>query len=777
MRNIIKRDGTSVKFDISKISAAITKAFVHTQEVEMEHLYTTSDKLADEVCDILDRNYQDPVNIEDVQNEVENMLALEGYMKTAKAYIVYRAERTRQREKNSDLMKKLHEIDTSDARKSDTKRDNANVDGNTAMGSMLQFGSEGSKSYNQLYVLDPEASNAHSDGDIHIHDLDFYTRTATCCQIDLSKLFKDGFSTGHGFLREPQAIMSYAALAAIAIQANQNDMHGGQSIANFDRDMAKGVRITFRKSLIRHLEDTVETLANEHIDAKEIIQKVEKDIGEELGMSFCDDPGDTISLIAEELALQCGRNSQFYIPHIVTDFKKSYRDTKKQTFQAMESFIHNMNTMHSRAGAQVPFSSINYGTDTSVEGRLVTHCVLQTTLEGLGKGETPIFPIQIFRLQKGVNAMPEDPNYDLFTLALKCSAKRLFPNFSFQDATFNKQYWKEGKPETEIAYMGCRTRVMGNVHDPEREIAYSRGNLSFTTINLPRLAIESGGDMDIFWNNLDVMLNLVLRQLVHRYKTISTKNPRNMPFLMTQGVWLDSEKLSPNDTIEEVLKHGTLTIGFIGLAETLKSLTNAHHGESKDAQALGLEIVKHMRDFCDKKAQEIKMNVTLIATPAEGLSGRFVKIDKKRFGVIDGVTDKEFYTNSYHVPVEYGISIHDKIDIEAPYHALTNAGHISYVEVDGNLSDNIEAFRQIIYHMLEANCGYGAVNHPIDSDPVCGYHGIIKDICPRCGRKETPEHPFERLRRITGYLVGTLNRFNDAKKAEEASRVKHDGRP
>ena len=453
--------------------------------------------------------------------------------------------------------------------------------------------------------------------------------------------------------------------------------------------------------------------------------------------------------------------------------QQAVKETDRATYQAMESLIHNLNTMHSRAGAQTPFSSINYGMDTSPEGRLVMKNILLATEAGLGNGETPIFPIQIFRVKEGVNYNPEDVNYDLFKLAIRCSAKRLFPNFSFVDAPFNLQYYKEGRPETEIAYMGCRTRVIGNVVDPEREICNGRGNLSFTSINLPRLAIESKGDIDLFFKKLDNMVNLCIDQLLERFEQQCKKKVKNAPFLMGQGVWIDSDNLDWEDEVREVLKHGTLSMGFIGLAETLKSLIGKHHGESEEAQKLGLKIVGHLRERMDEESQKRKLNFTLLATPAEGLSGRFVNIDKKRYGIIEGITDRDYYTNSFHVPVYYPISAYDKIAIEAPYHALTNAGHISYIEMDGDPTENLDAFERVIRCMKEKGIGYGSVNHPVDRDPVCGFSGIIGDQCPGCGRHENDGVPFDRIRRITGYLVGTLDRFNNAKRAEEHDRVKH----
>ena len=452
--------------------------------------------------------------------------------------------------------------------------------------------------------------------------------------------------------------------------------------------------------------------------------------------------------------------------------RNAYRDTDKKTYQAMKALVHNLNTMHSRAGAQIPFSSINYGTDTSPEGRMVMRNLLLATEAGLGNGETPIFPIQIFKVKEGVNYNPGDPNYDLFKQACKVSAERLFPNFSFIDAPYNLKYYKEGHPETEIAYMGCRTRVIGNVYDPSREIVNGRGNLSFTTINLPRLGIKHSGDIDGFYKELDKTIDLVIEQLLERFEIQASKKVHNFPFLMGQGIWIDSDTLDKNDEIREILKHGTLSVGFIGLAECLKALTGAHHGESEESQKLGLEIIGHMRDRLDETSRQFNMNFTLLATPAEGTAGRFVNIDRDLYGTIEGVTDREYYTNSFHVPVYYQTTAFHKIKTEAPYHELTNAGHITYIELDGDPTQNLEAFEKIIRAMKEAGVGYGSINHPVDRDPVCGYTGIIGDTCPKCGREEG-DIKFQRIRRITGYLVGTLDRFNDAKRAEERDRVKH----
>ena len=440
----------------------------------------------------------------------------------------------------------------------------------------------------------------------------------------------------------------------------------------------------------------------------------------------------------------------------------------------MEALIHNLNTMNSRAGAQTPFSSINYGTDTSPEGRMVIKNVLLAQEAGLGNGETPIFPIHIFKIKEGINYNKDDINYDLFKLACRVSAKRLFPNFSFLDAPYNLQYYKEGDYNTEVAYMGCRTRVIGNVYDPTREIVTGRGNLSFTSINLPRLAIKADHNVGAFFDMLDEMMDLTIEQLLHRFKIQSQKKVRNFPFLMGQGVWIDSDKLSADDTVGEILKHGTLSVGFIGLAETLKALIGKHHGESEEARELGLEIIQAMRNRLDEECKRTGLNFSLLATPAEGLSGRFVRMDAERYGIIEGVTDREYYTNSFHVPVYYPISAFEKIKIEAPYHALTNAGHISYIELDGDPMENLDAFEKVVRCMKEAGIGYGSINHPVDRDPVCGYTGIIGECCPMCGRKENSDDvAFDRIRRITGYLVGTIDRFNNAKRAEVNDRIKH----
>ena len=745
IQSIIKRDGRVVLYDQNKIAAAILRAL----EVSRDGNAADAARVANDVQRELEgRISGDAPNIELIQDTVEKQLMNHGFNAAAKAYILYRANRTRAREANTHLMKTIDEITNIDARISDMKRDNANIDGNTAMGSMLQIGSAGAKAYNEMYLLRPEHAKAYREGDIHIHDFDFYSLTTTCCQIDILKLFHGGFSTGHGYLREPQSIQSYAALAAIAIQSNQNDQHGGQSIPNFDYGMAEGVAKTYRKAFTRRVRDALEDyldLADESENISAIIAAAESTTGETAKLESSES---YLNTVAEGLCGRYGIDRALADKLVKRASKRAFQKTDRDTKQAMEGFVHNLNTMHSRAGAQTPFSSINYGTDTSPEGRMVIRNILLALDAGLGHGETCIFPIHIFKVKEGVNYNEADPNYDLFRLSMRVSAKRLFPNYTFLDSPFNLQYYVPGRPETEVATMGCRTRVMGNVYDPTRQIAYSRGNLSFTSINLPRLAIESRGDEKAFYEKLQHMLELTCQQLLDRFEIQANKHIYNYPFLMGQGVWLDSDHLTLKDDLREVLKHGTLSIGFIGLAETLTALYGHHHGESEALQQKGLEIIGYMRDFCDRKSQELKMNVTLLATPAEGLSGRFIRMDQKRYGKIPGVTDREYYTNSFHIPVWYNISAYDKIRLEAPYHALCNAGHISYVELDGDTARNVEAFEAIVRCMHDFGIGYGSINHPVDRDPICGYVGIIGDVCPRCGRREGEEIAPERVEEL-----------------------------
>lgn len=665
--SIRKRDGRIVSFDSVKIESAIFKAAKAVGGEDRQ----LAEELAQVVVQYLIKKLGTIIpTVEDVQDAVEKILIETGHAKTAKAYILYRDRRTRLRESKSDLMDVVQEILI------ETSRENANIS-NSPSAKMLQIASAASKKYYLSRMIPEEMSQAHTEGDYHIHDLDFYGKTLTCVQIPLGKLLEQGFNNGHGFIRPPKRPTSATALAAIILQSSQNDMHGGQSFAFFDRDMAKFVS----------------------------------------GAS--DD----------------------------------------EVFQAMEALIYNLNSMHSRAGAQVPFSSINLGCDTSPEGRLVTRSLLLAYEKGLGHGETPIFPNIIFRVKKGVNFDTKDPNYDLFKLAMRVSAQRLNPTFAFMDSDFNAPFGAE------VAYMGCRTRVMANRHGAAQ--SDGRGNLSFTTINLPRIALKSGGDLEKFFNELESMMTLTARQLYHRYRVQSKLKVRDMPFLMGQGLYLDSDKLKPEDPIAPVIKHGTLSIGFIGLAETLTALTGKHHGEDPAVQRLGLEIVSFMRKLVDNFADEYDLNYTLLATPAEGLSGRFVKMDRRLFGNIPGITDKDFYSNSFHVPVDFEITSFDKVSIEGPYHQFTNAGHISYVEMDAPPINNLDAYEKLIKHMAHSNMGYVGINFPIDECMGCFHRGIIVDDCPSCGSGN-----IRRIRRITGYL-STVDRFNDAKQAELKKRSTH----
>ena len=736
---VVKRNGKKVNFDTTKVAIAIKKGFDGVSKTDDDEVkkYTTKDvqKIFQSVIKKIVKDYknEDKIKIEEIQDLIEEMLKKYKYEEVYQSFADYRDRRDKSRQlfsnekKMHKFLKSLEGLGLKNAFEEDAKRENANIDGNSAMGTMLQFGSTVTKEFAKAYLMKKKYADAHDSGDIHIHDMDFLAMgTTTCMQIDLNKLFKNGFSTGHGHLREPQSISAYGALAAIAVQSNQNDQHGGQSIPAFDYYMAPGVLKTFKKEYKQSLYEL--------LDFTDFISFVNMD-----KIAVIIDKLDSI-----EFDLEIFKSHYKDSKEVRRIFEKAYdtaiAKTDRATYQAMEAFVHNLNTMHSRAGAQVPFSSINFGTDISPEGRMVTKNYLLSVDAGLGKNETPIFPISIFKIKEGVNFNPVDPNYDLFKLSCKVSAKRLFPNFSFMDSPFNAEYYK-GDYNTEVCYMGCRTRVIGNVVDPNKAVTTGRGNLSFTSINLPRIAIKHGivnneeADIDGFFEELKETMDMVSEQLLERFEIQCNKRNYNFPFLLGQGVWIDSEKLKPTDRLRKVLKHGTLSIGFIGLAECLKALIGKHHGECEEAQKLGLKIVTFMREQCDSYAAKYNLNFTCLATPAEGLSGRFVNIDRAIYGKIKGVTDKEYYTNSFHVPVHYNISIVNKIKKEAPYHELTNAGHISYIELDGDTTKNLDAFEKIVRIMKENNMGYAAINHPVDRDPVCGYVGIIGDVCPGCGRK------------------------------------------
>ncbi len=670
LSRIRKRDGRVVDFTKEKITSAIFKA---ARQVGGED-YETAENLTERVISYLYRHIKDEIpDVETVQDAVEKVLIETGHAKTAKAYILYRSKRTRIRETKSELMDVVKDILI------ETSRENANV-GNSPSAKMLQIASAASKYYYLNNIIPEEMSKAHINGDIHIHDLDYYGKTLNCLQIDLTHLLLNGFNTGYGFIRPPKRISSATAQAAIILQSNQNDMFGGQSFPHFDKSIAEVIR--------KQCPDT----------------------------------------------------------------------TEDEIYQAMEGLVYNLNTMHSRAGAQVPFSSINIGTDTTLEGRKVSEAMLKAFDKGLGKGESPIFPNLVFRLKEGVNMNEGEPNYDLFLLAMDVASRRMNPTFSFMDASFNKRFGDE------VAYMGCRSRVIANRHGEEK--AASRGNITPVTINLPRIALKTR-DIDAFFKELNDILDLCSRQLVHRYNVIASLKVKDLPFLMGQKLYMGSENLRDNDEIREAIKNGTLAIGFIGLAETLLVLTGKHHGEDDDTWKLGYQIIEGIKKATDRYAEEYDLNFVAYATPAEGTSGRFIEKDRKEFGVIKGVTDKAYYTNSFHIPVNYNISVFDKIEKEAPFHKFCAAGHITYVELPSSPKSNLKAFEKILKHMAKSDVGYAGVNFPIDECRECGISGILDNNCVGCGSED-----IRRIRRITGYL-STIDRFNDAKQAELADRKKH----
>ena len=752
---VIKRNGKKVPFDETKIALAIKKGFdsVEVDDGEDERTprkYDTKDiqKVYQAVLKKIEKASKDTdkFKIEQIQDLIEEELSAKGYEDVYKSFSEYRERRAQSRKsffddkKTHKFLKSLENLGLKSANEEDAKRENANIDGNSPMGTMLQYGSTVSREFAKAYLMKPEYAKMHDEGTIHIHDMDFLAMgTTTCCQIDLAKLFKNGFDTGHGYVRPPQDISTYSSLAAIVVQANQNDQHGGQSIPALDYYLAPGVLKTFKKQFKQTIYDFLDLdgfIGVINIDR--IIREIDK--------------VDSIDVNLEEFS-DYQKSSDRVKEIFKLASEKALQKTDRATQQAMEAFVHNLNTMHSRAGAQVPFSSVNFGTDTTPEGRMVIKNLLLSIDRGLGNGETPIFPVSIFKVKEGVNYNKEDPNHDLFRLACKVSAKRLFPNFAFIDAPFNLQFYKPGDVNTEIAYMGCRTRVFADVTSPDNQVVTGRGNLSFTTINLPRLGIKYGialkerdkADMKGFYNELGEIMDKVRDQLLERFEVQCSKHSYNFPFLLGQGVWTNGEKLKPTDRLRKVWKHGSLSTGFIGLAECLKALTGEHHGESKASQKLGLEIIKFMRKKCDENCEKYNLNFTCLATPAEGLSGRFTAIDRAIYGKIKGVTDREYYTNSFHVPVYYNISIVDKLKTEAPYHELTNGGHISYIELDGDVASNVDAFEKVIRIMKESGIGYGAVNHPVDRDPVCGYVGVINDVCPGCGRHEFEGVPMEKI--------------------------------
>ncbi len=668
---IRKRDGRVVPYVSEKVTGAIFKAAKSVGGKDQ----SIAVNLTSQVEEYLKKEGYNGVipAVEDVQDTVEKVLIENGHARTAKAYILYRAKRTRIRDGKSELMDAVKDILV------ETNRENANIS-NSPSAKMLQIAMAASKKYYLTNLLPEEFAQAHNQGDMHIHDLDYYGKTLNCLQIDLGKLLKEGFNTGYGYIRSPKRISSAAAQSAIILQSNQNDMFGGQSFPHFDKSM-----------------------------------------------------GDVIRGLKE-------------------------KPPENEVFQAMEGVVYNLNTMHSRAGAQVPFSSINIGSDTSEEGRMITRAILRAFEKGLGRGESPIFPNLVFRVKEGVNFNPEDPNYDLFQQALKVASRRLNPTFSFMDSSFNKPYGDE------VSYMGCRTRTIGNLHG--EEVSAGRGNVAPVSLNLPRLALSTRNEK-LFFVELDRLLRTAVKQLLHRFEVLGNLKVRDLPFLMGQKLYMGSEELNMEDTIREVIKHGTLGIGFIGVAETLLALLGKHHGEDEEALKLGLKIVEHMRKRADQFSEEYDLNIVLYGTPAEGLSGRFIAMDKKVYGSIPGITDKDFYTNSFHVPVNYALPLFDKLSIEGQFHKFCNAGHISYVELASPPMNNYKAVEKIIRHMAAADVGYGGINYPVDECRICGFTNIIKDECPECGSEE-----IRRIRRITGYL-STVDRFNAAKYAELNARRPH----
>ena len=862
---IRKRDARVEDFSSSKLIKAISKCF--------DEVHNTNQALVYEIANSVQNKISDNTAVETIQDLVERELVSRGMYDEAKAYIIYRHDRAKARDANTQLTKIFDDINKIESSELDLKRENANIDTNTSMGTMLKIGTEASKDYNLKYLIKPKFAMLHENGDFHIHDLDFYSITMNCLFIPLAKLLKSVFNTGHGTVREPQSIKTAANLACIVLQSNQNEMFGGQAFPTFDYDLAPYVA----KSFANHLRECLNDYFDSEDTEKDFKNILTKEITDKIYQKYNTILNDTSKSELRQL-----------LPNVSPEvFEKMYNralvKTDKETYQAMEALIHNFNTMHSRClpadeiivaadgdtninklkvndyvlsfnvntqryeykkvkrvldngekellllvlengqrlrctpdhklytskgyveaqyatdvltkdgfssivfmknditeevydievednhnfcvkdknsdnfvvvhncGAQTPFSSINYGTCTSEEGRMIVKNVLLATDKGLGRSETPIFPVQIFKLKRSVNTQPDSKNYDLFKLAIKTSAKRLFPNFTFCDSPFNAQYYKEGHPETEIAVMGCRTRVIGNTYDKDHEQVTGRGNFSFNTLNLPRLGILAKGDLKKFFNDLDNLIDDAIQQLKDRFDYIGNKHVYNYPFLMGQGVYLDSDKYGPNDTIREILKQSSISVGFCGLAECLVALTGKHHGESKESQELGLKLIRHIRKRMDEESKKTGLSWSCFATPAESTAGTFLRKDRKIFGVIPGVTDKDYYTNSFHVPVYYKTSITHKIDVESPYHEICNAGSISYIELDGDPNKNLDAYEAIVRYAAKKNLQYFSINTQNDQCPVCGYLGIIGDECPHCGFREDSGVSVEHLKELGIY--------------------------
>lgn len=733
IQTVEKRDGRIVGYNEEKIKAAIRKAMLATEKGEDEPLIQKiSDRIGMTGCE--------KMTVEEIQDRVEIELMKSKRKDVAKRYIAYRDQRSIARQaKTRDMFLEIIE-----AKNNDITRENANMNTDSPAGMMMKFASETTKPFVDDYLLSDEVKNAVRNNLIHIHDKDYYpTKSLTCVQHPLDKILKNGFMAGHGESRPAKRIETASVIACISLETAQNEMHGGQAIPALDFYLAPFVRASFKEE-VKNLEQ----LTGE--DLPDLYDAAIKD--------YLRKPLDGLE------------GKERYLQHAVNK-------TVDRVHQSMEAFIHNMNTIHSRGGNQVVFSSVNYGTDTSAEGRCVIRELLNSTYEGVGNGATAIFPIQIWKKKRGVSYLPEDPNYDLYQLACKVTARRFFPNFLNLDASFNRdEAWKEDDPNRylhEVATMGCRTRVFENRYGEKTSVG--RGNLSFSTVNIVRIALEVMNIADKqeriykFFHRLDQVLDITARQLDERFQFQKTALAKQFPLVMSV-LWNHSEELGPNDTIEKVINQGTLGIGFIGLAETLIALIGKHHGESDEAQELGLKIVTRMRDRVQEYCEKYGHNYSVLATPAEGLSGKFTKVDRKAFGIVPGVTDKDYYTNSNHVPVYYHCSPRHKAKIEAPYHDLTRGGHIFYVEIDGDATHNEEAIMQIVDMMDKYDIGYGSVNHNRNHCPNCGYENADKNqhSCPKCGTN------FETIQRITGYLVGTTDRWNSGKLAELRDRVVHE---
>ena len=733
IQTVVKRDGRIVGFNEQKVMAAIRKAMLHTDKGEDERLlYQITDRIA--------QKGDGQMTVEEIQDLVEMELMKSSRKDVAQKYIAYRNQRSIARKaKTREVF-----LDIVNIKNNDVTRENANMNADTPAGMMMKFASETTKPFVDDYLLSEESRNAVEHNYLHIHDKDYYpTKSLTCVQHPLDNILQHGFTAGHGASRAAKRIETASVLACISMECAQNEMHGGQAIPAFDFYLAPYVRMSYIEEL-----KALEELNGE--DYKELY--------DEPLIDYLKAPLD--GLQGKDRARQHAINK-----------------TVGRVHQAMEAFIHNMNTIHSRGGNQVVFSSINYGTDTSAEGRCVMREILLSTYEGVGNGETAIFPIQIWKKKRGVNYLPEDRNFDLYQLACKVTARRFFPNFLNLDATFNQdEEWKADDPKRyvhEVATMGCRTRVFENRFGPKTSIG--RGNLSFSTINIVKLALECREEqdkqkrIDMFFAKLDQMLEITAKQLDDRFHFQKTAFAKQFPLLM-QNLWIGADKLKPMDTIESVINQGTLGIGFIGLAECLVALVGKHHGESAEAQELGLKIVGYMRERVNEFCERYHHNYSVLATPAEGLSGKFTKKDRKEFGVIPGVTDRDYYTNSNHVPVYYKCSARHKAEIEAPYHEMTRGGHIFYVEIDGDATHNPQVIMSVVDMMDQLNMGYGSVNHNRNRCMDCGYENADPQlaVCPRCGSKH-----IDRLQRITGYLVGTTDRWNHGKLCELNDRVTH----